>query len=124
MITKQKVIGVGVLGLLLLVLVSVGCLGQTSVSDYSPLIPVNVSMKYMAPGDGLFHAVRGWVCTDIGTFEVYGPLYATSSQDDQTAYALIPTNQTINVRIAGNKLWWDYTTEACHCPQTHCCTAG
>jgi hypothetical protein len=109
----------GSLALLFLILISVGCTGVTtpSTNDYGPPIPVVVKSKYIAPGDGVLHANRGWVNTDVGTFEVFGPVVKTTNQDDVDAYDHITINQTIYVRLAGNKLWYDFTT----LQQNQCC---
>lgn len=81
-------------------------------SVYGPLVPVVVTGKYIEhQAVGL--SPHRMVCTNLGTYRVYGPYGETDREDDITAYVSIPVNQTVYVRFNGENLWWDYKTANC-----------
>jgi hypothetical protein len=109
---KSDILMLAMLATLLVMTISfAGCVTE---SDYDPLVPITVTGKYVdygrvtATGDPY-----RMVCTNLGTYRVYGPSEATTLNDDLTAYSTIPINQTVYVRLAGDKLWWDYKS-ACY----------
>lgn len=114
---RKSVMVLAVLAVLVVTVVSTGCVAE---SEYGPMIPLTVYSKYTAP-NGFSTYMR--VCTNLGTYRVYGPDGVTSHQDDANAYSTMPINRTIYVRLAGDRLWWDYDCRVpgCNSPVVSLC---